>query len=185
MSGYIVYWPKDQIKKLEQEKDAGPISVVFGSAHSRMPTIKSIKAGDTVFPVTLIDKVFYVVARLPVESIEPAYQYLIRELGNRCGALTPSEMDQNEYYDTSIKPHQCHQKPFNCCSETAAQGLHGSSIELRPIPKELIADMRFGPTPSKQRSLSLDKNGCPLVTSLTSTRKMSPETLAVFESLFS
>ncbi len=44
--------------------------------------------------------------------------------------------------------------------------------------------MMFGPTKAKQKTLLLDKNGNPRVTSLTSTRRMSDETLEIFEELF-
>lgn len=46
MPGYIVYWPKDRLREIQQAKDSGPIKVVFGSIHSRMSTIASIKEGD-------------------------------------------------------------------------------------------------------------------------------------------
>lgn len=184
MAGYIVYWPKNQMTNLKREKDSGPISVVYGSAHSRMPSINSVRVGDIVFPVTLLDGTFYAVARLPVEEIEPAYQYLIRELGNHCGALLPEDMDRSTYKDTPLKPHHCHQKPFSCCSQRAAQGTKGSSIRLRPFPKDTIPKMRFGPTESKMQTLALDKNENPAIRSLQATRRMSDETLAIFEELF-
>lgn len=31
MAGYIIYWPKEQIRNLEREKDEGPITVICGS----------------------------------------------------------------------------------------------------------------------------------------------------------
>ena len=70
MAHYIVYWPQDRVQELKQAGDMGPIKVVFGSIHSRMPTIVSIKVGDVVFPVTLIKKKLYVMARLPVTHRE-------------------------------------------------------------------------------------------------------------------
>lgn len=185
MAGFITYWPKEQIKNLKKEKDSGPIMVVFGSIHTKMPSIKSVKEGDVIYPVTVSGGTLCVAARLPVEKIEPAYEYLIRELGNRCGALIPEGMDWREYYDTPMKPHKCHQRPFNCCSETAAVGAHGSSIELRPISKEKLPQLLFGPTKAKQRPMLLDANGCPKVVSISSNvRKMSDETQELFDSLF-
>lgn len=89
MAGYIVYWPQDRVKELQKAGDTGPIKVVLGSIHSRMPTIVSVKVGDIVFPVTLIKKRLCVLARLPVERREPALNYLIRELGQAHGALLP------------------------------------------------------------------------------------------------
>lgn len=188
MAGFITYWPKEQIRKLEKEKDYGLIQVVFGSVHTKMPSIKSVKEGDVIYPVTISGGTLCVVARLPVEKIEPAYEYLIRELGNPCSALIPEEKDWNwrEYYGkASLKTHKCHQRPFNCCSETAAVSTQGSSIELRPIPKEMLPQLMFGPTKAKQKPMLLDKNGSPKVISISSSvRKMSDETQEIFDSLF-
>lgn len=185
MAGYITYWPKEQIRKLQKEKDNGPITVIFGSIHTKMPSIKNVKEGDVIYPVTISEGTLCIVARLPVEKLEPAYEYLIRELGNRCSALIPEGMDRRSYYDTPLKPHKCHQKPFNCCSETAATSTHGSSIELRPIPKEQLPKLMFGPAKGKQKPLLLDENGAPKVISISSNvRKMSDETQELFDSLF-
>lgn len=185
MAGYITYWPREQVKKLQKEKDEGPVTVIFGSAHTKMPSIKSVKLGDVIYPVTIMDGLLYVMGRMPVEKIEPAYDYLVRELGNRCSALTPEGMDLKAYSDTPIKPHKCHQMPFNCCSETAAQSEHGSAIKLRPVPVERMKELRFGSTKSKQKPIRLDKNGCPSVLSVSSSiRKMSDETKDIFDSIF-
>ncbi len=89
MPGYMVYWPQDRVKELEKAGDIGPIKVVLGSVHSRMPSIASVKVGDVVFPVTLVKKQLCVLARLPVEHREPAFDYCIRELGEEHGALIP------------------------------------------------------------------------------------------------
>ena len=81
MAHYIVYWLQDWVQELKKAEDMGPIKVVFGSIHSRMPSIVSIKVGDVVFPVTLIKKKLYVMARLPVTHRERAFDYCMRELG--------------------------------------------------------------------------------------------------------
>ena len=214
MAGYIVYWPQDRVKELQKAGDTGPVKVVLGSVHARMPSIASVKVGDVIFPVTLIKKQLYVMARLPVEHREPAFDYCIRELGGEYGALIPDgvalEWDGGgnyhywgyrgkHYYrpedlpegvkviplsEQVPKPHLKHQEPFNCCSQWAAWGDHGSSILTRPVPPELVPDLRFGHPKSKEKALILDKNGGILAMSLQSTRRMSPETLEVFEGLF-
>lgn len=89
MAYYMVYWPQDHVEVLKKAKDEGPIKVVLGSIHSRMPSISSIKVGDTVFPVTLIKNKLYVMARLPVTHKERAFEYCLRELGDRHGSLIP------------------------------------------------------------------------------------------------
>ncbi len=211
MIGYMVYWPQDRVKEIQKAGDTGPIKVVLGSIHSRMPTIASVKEGDVVFPVTLIKKQLFVMARLPVEHREPAFEYCMRELGAQHGALIPEGValeNRGGYYwgarvtrysslkdipegfrvillsEQVEKPHLKHQEPFNCCSQWAAWGEHGSDIRPRPVPEELVPGLRFGYPKSKEKALRFDKNGGILAMSLQSTRRLSPETLEVFESLF-
>lgn len=211
MAYYMVYWPQDWVQQLKKAGDTGPIRVVYGSIHSRMPTIVSIKVGDIVFPVTLLKKKLYAMARLPVTHRERAFDYCMRELGNQYGALLPEgivlEYASNYYWswdckrynrledvpeDATViplsqqveKPHAKHQNPFNCCSQWAVWGEEGSSIEPRPLPDECIPLLRFGYPKSKEKALRLDKNGNILSMSLTATRRMSAETAAIFEALF-
>ena len=207
MAYYSVYWPQDWVEKLQKAGDKGPIRVIYGSIHSRMPTIASVKIGDVVFPVTLAKKKLYVMARLPVTHKECAFDYCMRELGRNHGSLIPDEIvvkETDTFYWTkgqsfncveaipdgmtlmieSDKPHTKHQEPFNCCSEWAAWGENGSSIKPRPIPNELIPLLRFGYPKSKEKPLRLDKNGNVLSMSLTATRRMSEETAKIFEELF-
>jgi len=213
MPGYMVYWPQDRVRQLEKAGDKGPIKVVLGSIHSRMPSIASVQEGDVVFPVTLIKKQLYVMARLPVEHKEPAFHYLLRETGHYRGALIPEGFaieyqgrkhfycsKDGKYYhlredipegvkvislsEQVEKPHLAHQEPFNCCSQWAAWGDHGSGIRPRPVPPELVPGLRFGHPKSKEKALLLDQNGGIQAMSLQNTRRLSPETLAVFESLF-
>ncbi len=214
MAHYMVYWPQDRVKELEKAGDRGPIKVVLGSIHSKMPAIVSIKPGDTVFPVTLMRKKLYVMARLPVTHREPAFDYCMRELGTRHAALIPEGIamecqvngvpyywtwDCNKYdrledipegvriiplSEQIEKTHQAHQEPFNCCSQWAVWGENGSSIEPRPLPDEVIPLLRFGYPKSKEKALRLDKNGNVLSMSLTATRRMSEETAKIFDDLF-
>lgn len=208
MAHYMVYWPQDWVQELKKAGDTGPIKVVFGSIHSRMPSIVSIKAGDVVFPVTLIKKKLYVMARLPATHRECAFDYCMRELGREYGALTPEGIvvkktdtfywakgqsfhcaeaipDGMTLMIESEKPHKKHQEPFNCCSEWAVWGEDGSSIEPRLMPDEAIPLLRFGYPKSKERPLRLDKDGNVLSMSLTATRRMSEETAEIFEERFS
>ncbi len=89
MSGYIVYWAKDYVTAVKKSGDKGPLKVVYGSPHTVMPYISSVKVGDIIYPVTIKNGTLAVMARLPVEKIEPAFEYTIRELGRRCWALIP------------------------------------------------------------------------------------------------
>lgn len=184
MPGYMVYWPQDHLEEIQKAKDEGPIKVVFGSIHSRMPSIASVKEGDVVFPVTMMNKHLYVMARLPVEHREAAYDYLVRELGNQCSALVPDGIDWELYYHTPLKPYLEHQRPFNCCSKWAVWGEGGSSIKPRPLPDELLNELRFGYPKNKEKGLRFDKNGNVITSCLCVTRRLTLETLEIFEALF-
>ena len=216
MAGYMVCWPQDRWKQVKKAGDTGPIKVIYGSIHARMPTIASIKVGDVVFVVTYMQKHLYAVARLPVTHREAAFDYCMRELGTYHSALPPkgvvmemryaqggtffSSWDCKSYNcreavpegltviplsEQIEKPHLEHQTPFNCCSQWAVWGEDGSSIEPRQLPDEVLPDLRFGYPKSKEKPLKFTPNGSVLSSSLTATRRMSEETFAIFEGLFS
>ncbi len=218
MSGYIVYWPSEQVKKLEKAKDNGPIQVILGSIHTKMPSIQKVKVGDIIYPVTLKGGILYVMARLPIEKVESAFDYLLRETGKSHAALIPkgTAIEEDDFtpgsfhfytrtggvhiYDTAEElppeitrieyrreevPHLPHQLPFNCCSQTAASGTHGSTIEPRPIPAEKVPTLLFGTTKSKQKPLKTNAKGELTTLSLAGfARKMSEDTMDYFNSLF-
>ena len=212
MAGYMVCWPQDRWKQIKKAGDTGPIKVVYGSIHARMPTIASIKVGDVVFPVTYMQKHLYVMARLPVTHRERAFDYCMRELGTNHSALIPEgialehqadfiwtwdcrKFNCREAVPEGIKvipksqlvekPHLEHQNPFNCCSQWAVWGEEGSSIQPRQLPDEVLPELRFGYPKSKEKPLKFTPNGSVLSSSLTATRRMSEKTFAIFEGLFS
>ena len=229
MAAYMTYWPGEQLRALKKAGDTGPIRVVLGSIHSKMPSVNSVKVGDIIYPVSVIKGGLCVLARLPVEKKESAFDYLIRETGRRHAALIPSGVacwensyrkdrfyyiihdrveipgEPGKYREVNMfdspadlppgyrivdatqepPPHALHQEPFNCCSKTAVSGTQGSTIEPRPIPRELLPELRFGWPKSKQKGLLFTPKGDVLVTCVTTTRRLSDETFAVFESLFS
>ena len=114
MAGYMVCWPQDRWKEIKKAEDTGPIKVVYGSIHSRMPTIASIQVGDVVFPVTQMNKHLYVMARLPVARRERAFDYCMRELGTQHSALIPEGIvlehlvnGRTTYWSWDCKSYNC------------------------------------------------------------------------------
>ena len=91
MAGYITYWSKDHIKDLQKAGDTGPLSVILGSHHTAMPSIAGVRVGDTIYPVTIQGGTLAVMARMRVEKIEPAFDYLLRETGSPMSALIPED----------------------------------------------------------------------------------------------
>ena len=217
MAGYITFWSKEHIKELQKAKDIGPLSVIYGSHHSKMPSIKRLKEGDVLYPVALLQGTLCVMARMPVEKIVNAFTYLVTNTGNTYGALIPKDVaicrrkvngdiyyacadakfyNQKDELPDTIKtilledelqeiPHKKHQEPQTCCAEIAAVSMHGSEIMARPLPKDCLKDLRFGPTKSTQKPLRLNKEGIPTAVSVSGfVRKMSEQTQVIFESVF-
>ncbi len=114
MAHYTVYWPQNRVEEQKKAGEKGPFKVVLGSIHSRMPTTASTKAGDVVFPVTLMKKKLYVMARLLVTHREPAFDYCLWKLGTRHAALIPKgiavecQMNGASYYWTWDCKHYNH-----------------------------------------------------------------------------
>jgi len=89
MSGYMIFWSQDHVKKLKKAGDNGPIQVVYGGRHTKEPSLKKIKVGDVIFPVALEKERLVVMARLQVERLENAFEYQLREVGRPCDAIIP------------------------------------------------------------------------------------------------
>ena len=208
MAYYTVYWPQDWLDELRKSNDTEYIKVVFGSIHSRMPSITSIKAGDVVFPVSLLDRHLYIMARLEVTHKERAFDYSIRETWHSLQiplslkALSLRHPTHSFVQKTLLikdlrsvpedltmiipadKPHCKHQEPFNCCAEWAVWGENGSVIQPRLIPDELVPLLRFGYPKSKEKPLRINSKGVVLAQSIAATRRLSEESAMIFEGLF-
>lgn len=113
-----------------------------------------------IYPVTLAEGTLCIMARLPVEHIERAFDYLVRETGQIHSALVPDGYALEHEYNAGgifhmmnsgkyekkedlpegavilkpkameAKPHKFHQKPHTCCAKLAAWGTHGSKIDF-------------------------------------------------------
>ncbi len=92
MAGYVTFWSKEHVRNLERAKDIGPLSVIYGGPHTKMPSIAAVKPGDVIYPVSIQSGTLCVMARLEVERVEPALDYLMREVGRPAGAVVPRGM---------------------------------------------------------------------------------------------
>lgn len=92
MAGYITYWSKEHVRALERAGDQGPLTVIYGGPHTKMPSIAAVRPGDVIYPASIRDGALCAMARLEVERVEPAMEYLMREVGRPAGALVPQGM---------------------------------------------------------------------------------------------
>ncbi len=92
MAGYLTFWSKEHVRTLERAGDRGPLSVIYGGPHTKMPSLAAVRPGDILYPASIQDGTLCAMARLEVERIEPALEYLMREVGRPAGALVPQGM---------------------------------------------------------------------------------------------
>lgn len=92
MAGYLTFWSKEHVRNLERAGDQGPLSVIYGGPHTKMPSLAAVKPGDILYPTSIQNGTLCAMARLEVERIEPAPEYLMREVGRPAGALVPKGM---------------------------------------------------------------------------------------------
>lgn len=214
MEHYTVYWPADVINSLKLAEDQGPIKVIYGSIHSRMPSIASIKEGDIVYPINISQKQLYVMARLPVAHKECAFNYLLRELGQQHGALIPDGLalecqdiagktyywtNECKSYDTPvdvpkgmqiISLDQQIEKPHQehqVPFNCCSEYAVWGTMGTSINPRLLPAELipELRFGPKgKERPLILQEDGSILPQSLKVTRRMTKATAKIFEELF-
>ena len=196
MSGYITFWSKDYVKQLNKKGDTGPFKVIYGSQHTKMPSISSLRVGDVVYAVSLQQGTLCLMATLQIDKIEPAFDYMMREMGHPYSSLLPKGIAVKKqgphgefvifaggsgYLDKVELPDDIHTTFVEedliptphlfhqepiTCCAEQAASGVGSTIAARPIPLEIVPTLLFGKTKSTQKPLKLDKNGCPTSISL-------------------
>lgn len=141
MAGYITFWAKEHIRKLEKARDAGPLSVIYGSHHTKMPSIAAVHTGDVIYPAALLQGTLCVMARLPVDRIEPALDYLMREVGYPGGALIPEGTALEHVL--SCRPEAFALQAVRNTPNAFFQRSDGSRIESgQPLPENLTTVYR-------------------------------------------
>lgn len=81
MSGFMIYWSQEFVDKLNKSGNSEKLSVVYSGYSTKLPSLKSVKVGDTVYPITIHNNEVWVMSRLTIEKIELAFDYLMRETG--------------------------------------------------------------------------------------------------------
>ena len=79
MAAYVIFWEREYAEELKEHNDRGPIKVIYGSKFVVMPDLSRVNIGDIIYAVTLSGNKLCVMARLPVEKIENAFEYMYRE----------------------------------------------------------------------------------------------------------
>ena len=82
MIGYVIFWESEYVKKLEEYNDKGPLKVIYGSKYVVMPDLSMVNIGDIIYVVSVLEKKLCVMARLQVEKIENAFEYMYREFNS-------------------------------------------------------------------------------------------------------
>ena len=108
LSGYIIYWSKEFIDKLNKHSKHEKMSVVYSGYSLKLPSLKKIKVGDTVYAVTIDKNELCVMGKLTIEKIETAFDYLMRETGKPHDCVFPDNYAvKNTYHkNAGIKAGQ-------------------------------------------------------------------------------
>jgi hypothetical protein len=68
-NSYVTSWTQGYCKHLQTADDRGPLSVMFGSPHTSLPSVAHLKPGDRVYPVMVSAGSLFVVSRMRIASI--------------------------------------------------------------------------------------------------------------------
>jgi hypothetical protein len=172
---YIVFWKKDKIDRILKNGDDGPLSVLYGGPHQSQPAFGKLRAGDVVFPFTMVDGVMYLIGRMVIEEIVNADEYLANAL-----KIQPCGIMWDDYWNKH-KSEVGHKIPTTCADDAAIGS--GSALQKRAVPAEVAARIRVGPKPGAESPLKM-KDGKLLTTGLIGYyRRLSEESAALLNDL--
>jgi len=180
---FVVLWTLERCKWLQRVKDVGPLEVVFGGPHTSQPSVESVRPGDTIYPIAVMDGTLHLIGRVLVASLMPPSQFVRERLGLSVAA--------NEMWDTRFQelkrshPEIGHRFPMTC-AEVAAVG-EGTSIRLdRILPGSDLAALRLGPKPGREQPIRGVEEGR-LKNNFSfqgHVRRLSPESATIFARQF-
>ncbi|NDV59771.1 hypothetical protein [Bacteroides sp. 519] len=176
MNFYTVLWPNEWVKNIMKNGDAGPLTVIYGGEHTSQPSLSKVKAGDVIYAVRVEKGQLFIMGRLTVAEIQNADEYIKNNL-----QINPDNEMWDSYTYKNKKTIK-HNVP-RTCTDDAALGVDGSTIENRLFPNELIPHLKLGPI-GKEVPAKL-KNG--QILSLTfqgHVRRISEESAKMFDCLF-
>ena len=155
MNSYFILWPADWCKRLLQANDFGPLEVVYGGPHTSVPPLGKVKIGDLIYPVSIRNGELFILGRMQVERIAKAEVYLREQnITKHCGQMwdtSASELLKN-------RPDLGHRIPRTCIDNVATGSGTGFRFDFI-APAEVVDNLRFGPKPEQEKSLSKSKDG--------------------------
>jgi hypothetical protein len=144
LSAYIIYWTKDRIGAYLANGDEGPLSVIFGGPHQSQPSLGKIKAGDTIYPITVVKGKMYIIASMEVDKIIPEEELLEKPGG---------EVVMWDSFSKSNMGKITHKVPWSCV-DTVAIGKNGTKLKMIELPMEKALLLSLGPE-GKQTPLKI------------------------------
>jgi hypothetical protein len=157
---FNTYWPADYVSRIRKAGDIGsPLKVVFGGGDTafRAPSIYGAKAGDVLFPVTVLKKSIHVIGRLEISEIIPIENYIkdVLKLPKELCSLPLFDLTQQLLIE---RPALGHRAPHDYVYEAAIG--YGSRISMSCIvPPESLDTLRLVNQKGEARAVSYISNG--------------------------
>ena len=180
---FVTLWPRNYCNFLKRSKDAGPIEVIYGGEHQSMPSISSIRVGDTIIPLAISDGSLYLVARMTVSRIEDPSAYMEAEYGLR---KEPGIMWDSFLELIMTQPENLGHRIPRTCPTVAAVGIWGSEIRFdRKVPESILPVLKFGPKDKETKIIGIENGKLKSSVSFNgNVRRASVESTEMLERLF-
>lgn len=181
---FVTLWTVERCRWLERAGDQGPLEVVFGGPHISLPSLKSIRVGDAIYPVLIGGGCLNVVARLNVEELMAPEDFVQARLG----IVRKETMMWDQLFAELKRSHPTigHRFPTTCC-DLAATGKHGSDIRFdRPLPPGALDKIKLGPKAGRELPLKGIEDGR-MKNSFSlqgHVRRLSADSAAIFQEIF-
>jgi hypothetical protein len=151
-NSYVTLWTQGYCKGFQRVDDRGPLSVMFGSPHTSLPSVAHLKPGDWVYPVTISAGSLFVIGRMRIAAIIP-YEDYARDRG-KLSVSGEGRWVVTAHGSRRIHPHPGHREPSGSCIDHVAIGESGTPLRFdNAIPGDTLATLRFGPKAGREQPL--------------------------------
>jgi hypothetical protein len=151
---FVTLWPNSYCNYLKLEKDEGPLEVVYGGKHQAMPSIASVRVGDTMIALSVTSGSLFLMGGMTVSRIEEPFAYLESAYGLQ---REPGSTWESFLQVTRTQHNQLGHRIPRGFPNLAAVGIWGTEIRFdRKVPEESLLKLRFGPMGKESEIRGLD-----------------------------
>ena len=151
-NAFTVMWSSEYLRWIRRSRDGGPLSVVFGGPHKRMPSLASVEPGDLLHVIAVQAGGIHLIARMRVARLDCPFCHV----RSTTGLSRPPNSSWNQWFAELKRSHPevGHRVPQTCADEAAiADAGSGFNFDNR-LPAHLLPLLRLGPRPGREKPLT-------------------------------